>query len=243
MFQFNFSGKVVLVTGVARVGQIGHAVAEAFGKAGAKLVASDRNAVAVAERVKEFKAMGIDARPAAGDLTSADIADLAVETALKNFGRLDTLVNVAGGLTTFGPLAEVPPDWFDREVAINLKTTYLMSRACIAPLEQARGSIVNFASAAVINPGADLAVYTAAKAGVAGFTRSLAVEMWPRGVRVNAVAPEMVRTSDNVAASGESAAYVEMKDIVNAVMFLASEAAAAITGHVLPVAHGIAPNP
>jgi NAD(P)-dependent dehydrogenase (short-subunit alcohol dehydrogenase family) len=235
---FDFSDKVVLVTGVARLGQIGHAIAEAFGLAGARLVAADRNAVAVAERVKEFKSRGIDARPAAGDLTEADVAALAVETAVKNFGRLDTLVNVAGGLTTFGALESITPDAFDREMAINVKTAYLMSRACLPRLIESHGCIVNFASAAVLTPSADLTVYSAAKAAVAGLTRSLAVEAWPSGVRVNAIAPEMVRTTENVAAVGAAAHFVEMKDIVNAVMFLASPAAAAITGHVLPVTYG-----
>lgn len=239
MLTFDFSGKVVLVTGVARMGQIGHAVAEAFGRAGAKVVAADRNAVAVAERVKELRSQGIEARPAAGDLTEADIAALAVETAVKNFGRLDVLVNVAGGLTSFGPLVDTPPDAFDREVAINLKTAYLMSRASVDALARSRGCIVNFASAAVVHqPGTGLSVYAAAKGGVAGFTTSLAVELWPLGVRVNAVAPTMVRTVDNVAAVGEKANFVEMKDIVSAVMFLASNGAAAITGHLLPVTSG-----
>ena len=107
---FDFNGKVALVTGVARVGQIGHAVAEAFGRAGARLVAVDRNAVAVAERAREFTARGFDTRPAAGDLTEPDMSALAVETAMKHFGRLDVLVNVAGGLTTYGPFKDLPPE-------------------------------------------------------------------------------------------------------------------------------------
>jgi NAD(P)-dependent dehydrogenase (short-subunit alcohol dehydrogenase family) len=238
MITFDFSGKVVLVTGVARVGQIGHAVAEAFGRAGAKVVAADRNAVAVAERVKEFKAMGIDARPAAGDLTEADIAALAVETAVKNFGRLDVLVNVAGGLTSFGPLVETPPEVFDRELSINLKTAYLMCRASLSELAKSKGCIVNFASAALLQPGAGLSVYGAAKGGVAGFTTSLAAEVGEHGVRVNAIALTTVRTMDNVASAGDSARYVEMKDIVNAVLFLASEGSSAITGHLLPLTSG-----
>jgi NAD(P)-dependent dehydrogenase (short-subunit alcohol dehydrogenase family) len=238
MITFDFSGKVVLVTGVARVGQIGHAVAEAFGKAGAKLVAADRNAVAVAERVREFKAMGIDARPTAGDLTEADIAALAVETAVKNYGHLDVLVNVAGGLTSFGPLVDTPADVFDRELSINVKTAYLMCRASVSELARTRGCIINFASAGLFHPGAGLSVYGAAKGGVAGFTTMLAAELWPQGVRVNAIAPTMVRTVDNVAAAGDNARYVEIKDIVNAVMFLASDGSAAITGHLLPITSG-----
>jgi NAD(P)-dependent dehydrogenase (short-subunit alcohol dehydrogenase family) len=101
---FDFGGKVVLVTGVGRAGQIGNAVALAFGTAGAKIVACDVNAVGVTERVREFAAAGVDARPCAGDLSHPDIAALAVETAIRHFGRLDALVNVAGGLTTFAPI-------------------------------------------------------------------------------------------------------------------------------------------
>src|SRR6185437_8998826 len=115
---FDFQGKVVLVTGVGRAGQIGNAVALAFGKAGAKIVACDLNAVGVAERVREFAAVGVDARPCAGDLTQPDIAALAVEVALKNFGRLDVLVNVAGGLTTYGPIEEITAEAIDREISI-----------------------------------------------------------------------------------------------------------------------------
>lgn len=234
-----FGGKTVLVTGVARAGQIGHAVALAFGKAGARIVAVDRNAVAVAERVKEFAAAGIEARPAAGDLTEPDVAALAVETAVKHFGSLDAVVNVAGGLTTYGPVGQTGVEGFDREIAINLKTAYLMSRAAVEPLAQSRGAVVNFASVAYYRPQGQMAVYSAAKAGVAALTQSLAVELWPRGVRVNAVAPGMVRTPENLAAAGAEAHYVEMAQIVAAVLFLAGEASSGVTGHILPVTNGV----
>jgi NAD(P)-dependent dehydrogenase (short-subunit alcohol dehydrogenase family) len=238
--RWDFAGKSVLVTGVARAGQIGHAVALALGKAGARLVAVDKNAVAVAERVKEFEAQGLEARPAAGDLTEADVAALAIETALKHYGRLDAIVNVAGGLTTFGPVAKTDAAAFDREIAINLKTAFLMSRAGVDALAQSRGAIVNFASAAYFRPAAQIAAYSAAKAGVAALTQSLAVELWPRGIRVNAIAPGMVRTPENVAAAGEGAHYVEMSQLIDAVLFLASDAASGITGEILPVTNGIA---
>jgi NAD(P)-dependent dehydrogenase (short-subunit alcohol dehydrogenase family) len=233
--QFDFKGKVALVTGVGRAGQIGRAVALAFGRAGAKIVSTDRNAVGLAERVKEFAAEGIDVRPSAGDLTEPDIAALAVETAVKHFGRLDTVINVAGGLTTYGPVAQSGPDAFDREIAINLKTAYLVSRAAVEALAATKGSIVNFASVAYYRPLPNLAVYSAAKAGVAGLTQSLAWELQDRGIRVNAVAPSMVRTTQNVAEVGANARYVEPDQICNAVLFLASEAASGITGHILPV--------
>jgi NAD(P)-dependent dehydrogenase (short-subunit alcohol dehydrogenase family) len=233
--RFDFQGKVVLVTGVGRAGQIGNAVALAFGKAGAKIVACDLNAVGVAERVREFAAQGVDARPCAGDLTEPDIAALAVETALKHFGRLDVVVNVAGGLTTYGPIGDITVQALEREIAINLKTAVLVSQAAIDALTRTRGSIVNFASIAYFEPQSPMAVYSAAKAAVAGFTRSLAVELSDRHIRVNAVAPAMVRTADNVEAVGDgNARYVEMQDITDGVMALASSTSSK-TGEILPI--------
>jgi NAD(P)-dependent dehydrogenase (short-subunit alcohol dehydrogenase family) len=233
--QFDFRGKVALVTGVGRAGQIGNAVALAFGKAGAKIVACDLNAVGVAERVREFAAQGVDARPCAGDLTEPDIAALAVEIALKHFGRLDIVVNVAGGLTTYGPISDMTVQALDREVAINLKTTVLVSQAAIEALTRTQGCIINFSSIAYFEPQTPMAVYSAAKAAVAGFTQSLALEMKDRGIRVNAVAPAMVRTMDNVASVGEAnAQYVEMQTITDGVMSLA-DGSSSNTGSILPI--------
>jgi len=230
----DFRDRVVLVTGVGRVGQIGNAVALAFGRAGAKLVVADLNAVGVAERAREFAAAGIEARPCAGDLTLPDIAALAVETAQRAFGRLDVVVNLAGGLTTYGPIERTGVHDFDREIAINLKTTFLVSQAAVEALAATRGAIVNVASIAVLEPQAPMAAYVAAKAGIAGFTRSLALELGDRGIRVNAVAPGMVRTGDNVAAVGAAAAYVELSAIADGVLSLA-DPAATTTGEILPI--------
>lgn len=238
--RFDFGGKVVLVTGVGRAGQIGNAIALAFGNAGARIVAVDRNATGVAERVKEFAAAGIDARPAAGDLTEPDVARHCVETALKHFGRLDAVINVAGGLTTYGPLDEGTVEAFDREININLKTTFLVSQSAVKALAATRGAIVNFASNAYFQPAPLMTIYSAAKAGVAGMTQSMALELLPLGVRVNAVAPGMVRTMDNVASAGAGARYVELEQLTDAVLFLASEASGGITGHILPVIGGAA---
>src|SRR5258706_9330022 len=99
-------GKVVLVTGVGRVGQIGHAVARGLGRAGAKLLLADVNAVGLADRVKEFAAEGIPAKSSAGDLTQPEAARAAAAAAQAPFGGLDILGNVAGGVCRLGPVTE-----------------------------------------------------------------------------------------------------------------------------------------
>jgi NAD(P)-dependent dehydrogenase (short-subunit alcohol dehydrogenase family) len=238
--RFDFSGQVALVTGVGRIGQIGHAVALGFGQAGAKLVVCDISAVNVAARAREFVEQGIEARPAAGDLTEPDVAQWAVDEALQAYGRLDVVANVAGGLTGTSPVTEAETDSFDREMAINVKTTYLVSRAAARVMvKQRKGAIVNFASIAAFHGRAEMAAYSAAKAGVAALTRSLALELRDHGVRVNAVAPGTARTAENLATmGGVNARWVDVADIVNAVLFLASDLSAGITAHVLPVSHG-----
>ncbi len=236
----DFTGKVALVTGVSRVGQIGHAVAAGFGKAGARLVICDISAVNVAARAREFTDQGMECRAAAGDLTEPDVAQWAVDEAVQTYGRLDVVANVAGGLTGVKPMIEAEADVFDREMAINVKTTYLVSRAAARVMvRQKSGAIVNFASIAAFHGRAEMVAYTAAKAGVAALTRSLALELRDHGVRVNAVAPGTARTPENLATMGSMPVrWVDIPDIVNAVLFLASDLAAGITAHVLPVSHG-----
>jgi NAD(P)-dependent dehydrogenase (short-subunit alcohol dehydrogenase family) len=236
----DFSRQVVLVTGVSRIGQIGHAVAAGFGKAGARLVICDKSAVEVAARAQEFTAQGFECRAAAGDLTEPDVAQWAVDEAVQAYGQLDVVANVAGGLMGVGPMVESETEVFDREIAINVKTTYLVSRAAARVMtKQRRGAIVNFASIAAFHGRAEMAAYSAAKAGVAALTRSLALELRDQGVRVNAVAPGTARTPENLSTMGAAAVrWVEIADIVNAVLFLASDLAAGITAHVLPVSHG-----
>lgn len=232
MYPGRFDGQVALVTGVGRVGQVGDMIARALGERGARLVLSDVNAVAVAGRVAEYRAGGIVAHAAAGDLTLPDVAHLAVTTAREAYGRLDLVVNVAGGLTTWGPFANVAPAGLARELAINLTTAFIVSQAAAPLLATSRGAIVNFASIAVLEPAANLSAYAAAKGAVAALTTALAVELAPM-VRVNAVAPGMVRTPDNLASAGADAQYVEPGALVDAVLALAGDRTA--TGQVVPV--------
>lgn len=229
-------GKVALVTGVGRVGQIGHAVARGLGRAGAKLLLADVNAVGLADRVKEFAAEGIVAKSSAGDLTQPEVTRAAAAAAQAQFGGIDILVNVAGGFFSYGPFTEVKPEILERELAVNFKTAFFMCQAAL-PLLLARrgGAIVNFASIAVVRPPMHMSAYSAAKSAVAGLTRELAREYRDGNVRVNAVAPATVRTADNVAQMGDTQPLVELDEVVNTVLFLASDEASAITGQIVPI--------
>jgi NAD(P)-dependent dehydrogenase (short-subunit alcohol dehydrogenase family) len=230
-------GKVVLVTGVGRVGQIGHAVARGMGRAGAKLLLADVNAIGLADRIKEFAGEGITAKASAGDLTQPDAARAAAAAAQAQFGGLDILVNVAGGFFSYGPFTEVKPEILDRELAVNFKTAFFMCQAAV-PLLLARGggSIVNFASIAVVRSLMHMSAYSAAKSAVAGLTLELAREYRDADIRVNAVAPATVRTADNVAQMADSKTpFVELEEVVNTVAFLASDEASGITGQIVPV--------
>ncbi len=236
----DFHGKIALVTGVGRVGQIGHAVARGFAQAGARLVIADVNAAGLAERAKEFAGEGYDVCVAAGDLATPDAARRAVSVALEQLGGLDVLVNVAGGLVHYGSALELQPDKFERELTINVKTTFYMSQAAIPALvARGGGVIVNFASVAVLKPQAQMASYIAAKSAVAGLTRALAREFAGAGVRVNAVAPGTMRTADNLAQMKDpKVRWVELADLVGAVLYLASDDARAVSGEVLAVTGG-----
>src|SRR5881397_2297937 len=185
------------------------------------------NAVGLADRVKELTAEGLTVRHVAGDLTVPDTARRAVVAATEQFGGLDVVVNVAGGLVNYGSALDLKPEQLERELAINVKTTFFTCQAALpALIERGGGAIVNFASVAVLKPQSQMASYTAAKAAVAGLTRALAREFRDGGVRVNAVAPGTMRTADNVAQMKDAKVrWVELDDLVAAVLYLASDAA------------------
>ena len=232
----SFAGKVALVSGAAQAGQVGAAIAAALGDAGAKVVVAARRQDALEARVTELRARGIEAAFAAGDLGDPAAARAAVATAEQQFGGLDLLVNVAGGLTSYGPFLESDVTALDRELASNVRTVFSMSQAAIPALRRrGGGAIVNFTSIAVRQPQPNLAAYAAAKGGVAALTRALAREFRDDRIRVNAIAPEPIRTDMNVRDMGSGARFVEMVDLVRTVLWLASDAAATVTGHVLPL--------
>jgi NAD(P)-dependent dehydrogenase (short-subunit alcohol dehydrogenase family) len=231
-----FDGRVIAITGVGRVGQVGEAIARAFAERGATLALLDYDAASVKARAEELGKTGARAQAFPCDLSDPAAAERAaadVRTALS--AELDALVNVAGGFAMSGPLAESDPTILDRQIAINVKTAYYATRAFLPMLRARRGAIIFFGSAAVLPTGksARMSAYAVAKSGVLALMRTIAEEEQATGVRANALAPTSIRTGDNLASMGEKVRYVEREDVADAVVFLCSDAARAITGQVV----------
>jgi 3-oxoacyl-[acyl-carrier protein] reductase len=243
-----FEGKCVLVTGGSR--GIGRGIAEAFAAKGAS--------VAVVATTPDGAERGAEACRAAGSPLArgypADVADeaqaeAAVEAALRDFGRLDAVVNAAG-ITRDGLLLRMKSEDFRRVLEVNLHGVFHVTRAVARPMAKARsGRIVNITSVIGRTGNAGQANYAASKAAVASFTRSVAKELGSRGVTVNCVAPGLVRT-DMTAGLPEAAVNAmleriplgrmgEPADIAGPVLFLCSPAASWITGQVLVVDGGM----
>lgn len=228
-------GKVAIVTGAAAPGQMGYAVAEALVREGARVVMTARSPV-VEEVARGLGGEG-EVVGVAADLTSIEEAERVVRAALDRFGRLDLLVNVAGGLTVLKPVADTTPEEWEREQERNVRTAFVLSRAALPLLRESRGSIINFASPAGLRARAGLGAYSAAKAAVVALTRSLALEERGSGVRVNAVAPGLIDTEQNRAAipDGEGVAWVTRRQVVDVVLFLASELGDGVNGATIEV--------
>lgn len=194
--------KVVIVTGAAR--GIGRGIAEAFRRAGARLVVADLGALAVSRswvyemspRAELDRTAGaLEALAVDADVTDADSCRALVAAALERFGRVDVLVNNAG-VVKIGPLRDYEEESWDRTFDVNVKGVFLMSKAAIPALEaQGGGAIVNVASIAGLRGNANMSCYCASKFAVIGLTQSMAQELAPLGIRVNAVCPGIVATS------------------------------------------------
>jgi NAD(P)-dependent dehydrogenase (short-subunit alcohol dehydrogenase family) len=233
-----FNTSTVLITGIGADGQVGEVVASAFATLGASLVLVDRRPERVEARAAALSRDGRTARGYPCDLTdTAAVAALAERVRHDHGGALHALVHMAGGFAMSGPVADSADDVWNRQLAINLRTAYVTARAFLPLLRQGRGSIVFFASQAAL-PGASvagMAAYAAAKSGVVALTRAIAAEERESGVRANAVAPATIRTAANVNAMGADARFVERAQVADAVVFLCSPRASAISGVVLPL--------
>lgn len=225
-----------LITGVGARGQVGFAVAQAMAARGDTVLLVARDAADAANRAAELAAEGGVAHGYACDLASeAEVERLAKRVTDEHGGRLDALVNVAGGFALSGPLDKSDPAVVDRLFTINFRTAYLATRAFVTQLRSAGGSAVFFASDAVLEGSATkgIAAYVAAKSAVVALMRSVADENASSGVRSNALAPGAIRTATNLETMGVEARYVEREDVASAVLFLCSEDARAVTGQVI----------
>ena len=250
MHEGRLHGKVAFITGVAKTDSIGFATAKVFGDEGATLAIVD-----ISDRVHDcaelLRERGHAVSSGMADLTRGDQVERVVAEALAEHGHVDALVNnagmaVYGDKETFKAIQDLDEDDWDFGIAINLKTQFLVTRAVLPHMiERGYGRIVNVSSTAgpvAANPGES--AYCAAKAGVLGLTRSLALEVGRLGITANAVAPGWIATGSQ--AEGEDAAGLNTpigrsarpEEVARAILFLASDDASYVAGHLLIVDGG-----
>jgi len=239
--------RVGIITGGAR--GIGEAIAEGFAKNGVNLAIADINIEAANETAARLTKLGVKAIGIKLDVSSAETVIKAFEDIRKEFNRIDILINNAGITKDFILLRMKEADW-DAVVDTNLKGVFLCSREAIKDMSKQRyGRIVNITSVAAFmgNPGQ--ANYSASKAGVVGFTKTIAKEYASRGITINAVAPGFIQTamtdvlSDSVKEEMKRliplGRFGTVEDVANAVIFLASPHSGYITGQVIHVNGGM----
>jgi 3-oxoacyl-[acyl-carrier protein] reductase len=241
-------GKVALVTGGGR--GIGKAIVYALADAGATVAFTYKSSGAAAEAiVKDLTATGHNVAAYQSDATSMLEAARLVDSIVKEFGRLDILVNNAG-ITKDGLLMRMSEDDWDRVISNNLKSVFNFTKAaCRQMMSQRAGKIINIASVVGLTGNAGQSNYAASKAGIIGFTKSVAKELGSRNIQANAVAPGFVETDMTAALSDDQkkalAELIPLKrtakseEIAVVVRFLASPEADYITGQVIAVDGGM----
>ncbi|VVB98778.1 L-rhamnose 1-dehydrogenase (NADP(+)) [uncultured archaeon] len=243
----DFKDQVVIVTGAGR--GIGEEIAVQFAKEGAKVVVASLHGQECDSTVKKIASAKGKAIAVPCDVSSARDVKSLFEKTLREFGRVDVLVNNAG-IFPFVPFKDMVEEQWDRVIGVNLKSVFLCSKeAASVMVKQGRGGkIVNISSIASIVGYPMLTHYCASKGGINGFTRALALELAPSKIRVNAVLPGGVKTPGvgeldektlkGIESSVPLARMGEPIDIANAVLFLASDKSDYITGQTLVVDGG-----
>ena len=241
-------GRSAIVTGGGR--GIGRAIATELARAGANLLITYRANSSLAEAAaRELRAFGVGCQIAQADVREGVDLDRVVKDCQQAFGSVDILVNNAG-MTNDNLVMRLSEEAWDEVLDTNLRGTFLATKAALRPMVRARwGRIINITSVVGVSGNAGQANYAAAKAGIIGFTRSVALEVASRGITVNAIAPGFVQTDLTAGLSDEQkelikdripmGRYAEASEIAPIVAFLASEAAAYITGQTLNVDGGL----
>ncbi len=245
------AGRVAVVTGAGRGGRgIGRGIAVALAAAGADVVITARTNIADAESVAaECTALGVKSLAVVADISDESSVESLFKTTMDSFGRVDILVNNAG-ITRDTLLLRMSTEQWDSVIDANLKGAFLCSRAASKiMLRQKSGRIVNIASVNGLRGSAGQTNYSASKAGLIGFSRSLAKELASRGITVNVVAPGFIDTQMTDAFEGEAreqllkmiplGRFGQAEDVGAAVAFFASPSASYITGQVLTVDGGL----
>lgn len=237
----SIKNKVAVVTGGAR--DIGRAVSEMLAAQGARVVVNYRsNPEAGKATVAAIKKAGGEAVAVKGDMTvQEDVENLVAKTVEAYGGTIDILVNVVGGLVARKTLAEMDADWFEWVMRLNVTSTFMVTKAVVPHMSEG-GSIINFSSQAGRDgggPGAS--AYATSKGAIMTFTRGLAKELGPAGIRVNSLCPGMIATTfhdtftkdevrTNVAAATPLRREGKAGEIADLVAYLASPAASFVTG-------------
>ncbi len=244
---FSLHDQVALVTGASR--GIGRSIAQVFGQAGARLALVAQHADRLAQTADELRAQNIPVVHSACDVAAVEQVNRVVQDVLAQYGRIDILVNNAGLLQT-GHIADVSAADWERMLAVNLNSAFYFARA-VAPgmMQQRGGRIINVSSVTAQTGGVSGSVqYSASKGGLLSFTKTLARDLAPYNVTVNAIAPGQIETGMG-ALSGEARRRVleliplrrlgAPQDIAYAALFLASRAAGYITGATIDVNGGV----
>ena len=241
-------GKVAIITGASR--GIGKAIAQTFVEMGATVcftyMSSDEKAKALE---KELTANGGTARGFKSDAGDFEDAQKLSEEVVKEFGSIDILVNNAG-ITRDNLLMRMSEEQWDEIMAVNLKSVFNLTKAVLRPMLKARkGSIVNMSSVVGVKGNAGQANYAASKAGILGFTKSVALELGSRNIRCNAIAPGFIETEMTGALDEKTVQEwrdaIPLKrggtpeDVANLCLFLASDMSAYITGQTINVDGGM----
>jgi 3-oxoacyl-[acyl-carrier protein] reductase len=241
-------GKTAVVTGAAR--GIGKAIALRFAAEGCNIAFTDLfyNEAAQATE-KELVALGVKAKAYASDASKFEETQTVVDQIVADFGQVDILVNNAG-ITKDTLLMRMTEDQWDAAITVNLKSAFNFTKAAQkVMLKQRSGSIINMSSVVGVSGNAGQANYSASKAGLIGFTKSVAKELGSRGIRSNAVAPGFIITEmtgalpDDVKKSWESQIPLRRggtpEDVANTCLFLASDLSSYVTGQVVHVCGGM----